>query len=184
MSISRNALTFVGCAVLCACSAMEDPAASTSTPRSLAKWVIVSPAAPTVAPGASLALNVEMQDASGRDITGQPEAWSTSDSSIATVSSTGIVTAHAIGTAKIFIASGSQSAYADLTVSNAPPAPRWVSVAPATAQVSVRATMAFFASVTDAQGHLVSNVPVTWSSSNSAIAMVDTSGAITGVAPG
>jgi hypothetical protein len=184
MSISRKALTFVGCAALVACSAMEDPAASTSTPRSLAKWVIVSPAAPTIAPGASLALDVEMQDASGRDITGQPEAWSTSDSTIATVSSTGVVTGHALGAAKIFIASGAQSAYADLTVSNAPPAPRWVSVAPATAQVSVHATMALFASVTDAQGHQVSNVPVTWSSSNTAIAMVDTSGAITGIAPG
>jgi len=181
---SRNALTLVSCAALFACSAMEDPAASTSTPRSLAKWVIVTPAAPTIAPGATIALAVELQDASGRVVTGQPEAWSSSDSTIATVTSTGVVTAHALGAAKIYIASGAQSAYSDLTVSNAAPAPRWVSVAPATAQVSVRSTMALFASVTDAQGHLVSNVPVTWTSSNPAIATVDTSGAITGVAPG
>ncbi|MBA2683000.1 MAG: hypothetical protein H0U66_00710, partial [Gemmatimonadaceae bacterium] len=50
MSNSRIALTLVSCAILCACSAMTDPAASTSAPRSLAKWVIVSPAAPTIAP--------------------------------------------------------------------------------------------------------------------------------------
>lgn len=184
MSISRIALTLVSGAALLGCSAMTDPAASVSTPRSLAKWVIVSPAAPTIAPGATLALDVELQDASGRVVTGQPEAWSSSDSSIATVSSSGVVTAHTLGAAKIYIASGTQSAYADLTVSNAAPPPRWVSVSPATAQVSVRSTMALFASVTDAQGHLVSNVPVTWTSSNNALAMVDTSGAITGIAPG
>ena len=184
MSIFRKALTLVSCAALFACSAMTDPATSTSTPRSLAKWVIVSPAAPTIAPGATLALNVEMQDASGRDITGQPEVWSTSDSTIATVASDGVVTAHALGAAKIFVASGTQSAYADLSVSNAPPAPRWVSVTPATAQLSVKSTMALFASVTDAQGHLVSNEPVSWTSSNNAVAMVDTTGAVAGVAAG
>ena len=184
MSNSRKALTLVSCAALVACSAMEDPAASTGTPHSLAKWVIVSPAAPTIAPGHTLALDVELQDASGRIVTGQPEAWSTSDSSIATVTAAGVVSALALGSAKIYIASGAQSAYADVTVSNAAPAPRWVSVSPATAQVSVRSTMAIFASVTDAQGHLVSNVPVTWASSNPAMATVDTSGAITGIAPG
>jgi hypothetical protein len=145
---------------------------------------MVSPAAPTIAPGQSLALDVEMQDASGRDITGQPEAWSTSDSSIATVDNTGMVTAHALGSAKIFIASGTQSAYADVSVSNAPPVPHWVSVSPATVQVTVRSTVALFASVTDAGGHVVSNVPVTWTSANPALATVDTSGDITGVSPG
>jgi hypothetical protein len=184
MSHSRTALSLLSCAALFACSAMEDPAASTSTPRSLAKWVLVSPAAPTIAPGQTLALDVEMQDASGRDISGQPEAWSTSDSSVATVDNTGIVTAHTLGSAKIYVSSGTQSAYADVSVSNAPPVPHWVTVTPGTVQVSVRSTVALFASVTDAGGHVVANVPVTWTSSNPALATVDTSGDITGVAPG
>ncbi|MDB4910615.1 MAG: hypothetical protein JWO39_1438, partial [Gemmatimonadetes bacterium] len=129
-------------------------------------------------------LDVQMQDASGRDVTGQPEVWSTSDSSIATVSSAGVVTAHTLGSAKIFVASGLQSAYADVSVSNAPAVPHWVSVSPATVQLSVRATLPLFASVTDASNHVVADVPVTWSSSNPALATVDTSGNITGVAQG
>jgi len=184
MSNSRIALTLVSCAALFACSAMEDPLASTSVQRSLAKWVLVSPASPTIAPGQSLALDVEMQDASGRDVTGQPEVWSTSDSSIATVSSSGVVSAHAVGSAKIYVASGLQSAYADVSVSTAPAAPHWVSVSPATAQLSVHSMLPIFASVTDANNHVVADVPVTWSSSNPELATVDASGNILGIAPG
>lgn len=185
MLTSRPALGLLACAALSACSMMTDPTSSaTGTPRSLAKWVLVSPAAPTIAPGQTVSLDVEMQDASGRVLTGQPRAWSTSDSSIATVTSDGIVTAHTLGSAKIYISSGTQSAYADVSVSNAPPVPYWVSVTPATAQISVRSTMPIFATVTDAQGHLTTNVPVTWTSSNNSLATVDTSGNITGMSPG
>ena len=163
---------------------MTDPAASTNTPRSLAKWVTISPATPTIAPGHTLAFDVQMQDASGRSLTGQPELFSTSDSSIATVSASGIVTAVALGNAKIMVASGSQSAFADVTVSNAPPPARWVAVSPGTAQVTVRNTLALFANVTDAAGHLVSDVPVAWSSATPAVAIVDSTGSVTGVSPG
>lgn len=184
MSISRQVLTLVSCAALLACSAMEDPSASTSVQHSLAKWVLVSPAAPTIAPGQSIALDVEMQDASGRDVTGQPEAWSSSDSSIATVSNTGVVTAVAIGTARVYVASGLQKAYADVNVSTAPPVPHWVSLSPATVQLSVHSILPLFATVTDASNHVVTDVPITWTSSNPALATVDASGNILGVAPG
>lgn len=184
MCIPRTALRLLCCAALCACSAMEDPAASTSTPRSLARWVTISPAAPTIAPGHSLAFDVQMQDASGRNLSGQPELFSTSDSTIATVSASGIVAAHALGNAKITVASGTQSAFADVTVSNAPPPPRWVAVSPGTAQVAVRNSLALFADVSDAAGHLVTDLTVTWSSANPAVAMVDSTGSVTGVSPG
>jgi len=184
MSISRQVLTLVSCASLFACSAMEDPSASTRVQHSLAKWVLVSPAAPTIAPGHSLALDVEMQDAAGRDVTGQPEVWSSSDSSIATVSNTGVVTAITVGNAKIYVASGLQKAYADVNVSTAPPAPHWVSLSPATAQISVHSVLPIFATVTDANNHVVTDVPITWTSSNPALATVDASGNILGVAPG
>jgi len=184
MSISRTALRLLCCAALCACSAMTDPASTTNVPRSLAKWVTISPAAPTIAPGHSLAFDVQLQDASGRSLTGQPELFSTSDSSVATVSASGIVTAVTLGSAKITVASGSQSAFADVTVSNAPPPARWVAVSPGTAQVTVRNTLALFANVTDAAGHLVSDMPVEWSSANPAIAIVDSTGSVTGVSPG
>ena len=66
MSHTRIALTLVSCASLFACSAMEDPSSGTSTPRSLAKWVLVSPASPTMAPGQSLFLDAQMRDKDGQ----------------------------------------------------------------------------------------------------------------------
>jgi hypothetical protein len=186
MRTPRVLLTLSCCFALAACSAMDAPTTSqtTSPPRSLAKWVMITPATPTLAPGATLALDVVMQDASGRVLSGQPEAWSTSDSAVATVSGTGVVSAHATGAAKIFVTSGTQSAFADITVSTAAPAPRWVSVNPGSATVQVRQTLALFAMVTDAGSHLVTDVPVTWTSANPAIATIDTTGAVTGVAAG
>ena len=184
MSISRTALSLLGCATLVACSAMTDPSTSTSAPQSLARWIIVSPATPTIAPGQTLQLTVRMLDKTGREITGQPQKWSTSDSAIVTVASDGTATAHTIGAAQVTIASGKESASAYVTVSNTTPAPNWVSVNPGTAQVSVRSTLRFLAVVTDVGGKPLSNIVVTWTSADPSVARVDSSGSVTGVSTG
>jgi Big-like domain-containing protein len=181
----RPALALVACAALAACSAMTDPTSlSTGTPRSLAKWVLVSPASPTLAPNQTLFLSVQMLDENGDALSGQPESWSSSNASVVAVDSSGLVTAHGLGTAKVYVTSGTTSAYADITVSNEVSAPHWVSVTPGTGQVSVRSVLPLIAIVSDASGRQVPGIPVTWSSSNSAIANVDATGAVTGVAAG
>jgi len=162
---------------------MTDPAASTNTPRSLAKWITVAPGAATITPSQSLTLDVTMKDEAGDVVTGQPEQWTTGDSAVATVDH-GIVTAHAIGATKIVITSGIQSAYADITVANTVLPPNWVSVSPGTGQVSVRCALTLLSSVTDASGNQVHSVSVSWSSANLAIATVDATGSVIGVSPG
>jgi hypothetical protein len=184
MSISRCAVTLVSCAALISCSAMEEPSSSSSTPRSLAKWVLISPAAPTMSPGQSLFLDAQLRDKDGQELAGQPEQWSTSDSTIVSVDSTGFVTAHAEGEAKVYLTSGMTNAFSDITVSNQTAAPTWVSLTPGTAQVSARSTLAMIAIVSDASGRQVTNVPVSWASGNTGIARVDAGGVVTGVAPG
>lgn len=184
MSISRTALSLVCCATIVACSAMTDPSPSASAPQSLARWIIVSPAALTMAPGQVLHLSVKMLDKEGREVTGQPQQWSSSDSAIASVASDGTVTAHAIGAAQVTIASGRRSVSASVTVSNTTPALNWVSVSPGTAQVSVRSTLRFLAVVADVGGKPLSNIPVTWTSADPSVARVDSTGLVTGVLTG
>ena len=184
MSISRLALSFSSCAMLLACSAMTDPSSSSNTPRSLARWILVSPASPTIPPGQTLHLAVRMLDSTGRDVAGQPEQWKSSDTTIASVASDGTVSAHSIGNAQITIASGLQAASAFVVVSNSAPAPTWVSVSPGTAQVSVHSTLKFLAAVTDVGGKAIANAHVTWTSADPLVAQVDTAGMVTGVSTG
>jgi hypothetical protein len=184
MSISRLALSLASCATLVACSAMTDPSSSTNTPTSLARWILVSPAAPTIPPGQTLHLAVRMLDSTGRDVAGQPEQWNSSDSTIASVSSDGTVSARSIGSAQITIASGRQRASAFVIVSNTAPAPTWVSVSPGTGQVSMHSTLKLIAAVTDVGGKPLSNIHVTWTTADPSVAQVDTTGMVTGISTG
>jgi len=184
MLISRRALALLSCATIVGCSTMTDPSSTTDTLHSLARWLLVSPAAPTIPPGQTLHLAVRMLDSTGRDVTGQPQRWSTSDSTIASVLSDGTVSAHTLGSAQITIASGRERVSAFVTVSNTPPAPNWVTVSPGTAQVSVRSTLRFLTAVTDVNGKPLSNIRVTWTSADPSVARVDSSGTVTGVATG
>lgn len=78
--------------------------------------VTVSPAKATVSAGKTLQLSATLGDANGGTLTGRTVTWSTSASKVATVSSTGMVTAHAKGTATITATSEGKSGAATLTI--------------------------------------------------------------------
>src|SRR6185295_17191597 len=63
--------------------------------------VIVTPAAVTLTSTATQALTASVYDANGQPVYGIPVTWTTSDSGIADVSATGVVTARASGVATI-----------------------------------------------------------------------------------
>jgi uncharacterized protein YjdB len=69
-------------------------------PASIAT-VAVTPAAATLAVGATVALSAVARDATGTTLSGRVIAWSSSDTTRATVSTAGLVTARAVGTATI-----------------------------------------------------------------------------------
>ncbi|HET9010216.1 MAG TPA: right-handed parallel beta-helix repeat-containing protein [Gemmatimonadaceae bacterium] len=69
-------------------------------------------------------------------------------------------------------------------VATGPLAPASVSVAPVTTSVAIGATALLAATVLDADGQRVTDVPVSWRSSDPALAKVSESGVVTGVAVG
>lgn len=92
--------------------------------------VVVSPASPAVAGGATLQLTATPLDQGGRTMTGLPAAqWSTADATKATVSATGVVTGVAAGTvgitARITQGATTREATVNLTVgtTTTPPPP-------------------------------------------------------------
>ncbi|HXT14923.1 MAG TPA: Ig-like domain-containing protein [Gemmatimonadaceae bacterium] len=68
--------------------------------------------------------------------------------------------------------------------SAATPTVTHVSVSPATTSVNVGSTATFTATATDASGSVVTGRPITWASSNAAVATVDANGVARGVAAG
>jgi uncharacterized protein YjdB len=84
---------------------------------------VTTVAAVTVsAPGANIAVGRTAQlsaiafDQTGAQLIGVTFQWSSSDKTIATVSSTGVVTGIAVGSARISAMAGTVSGFADVTV--------------------------------------------------------------------
>lgn len=127
------------------------------------------------------ALTATVADANGTVLTGRPVVWSSSNDLIATVSQAGVVTGVLPGSVTITAASGGKSGTSAVTVTLVPVAS--VSVAPTSRPLTVGQTGTFTATVTDANGTVVTNRPVTWSSSSSAVTVTQT-GVATAVAPG
>jgi uncharacterized protein YjdB len=120
-------------------------------------------------------------DASGNVLTGRTVTWNSSSSSIATVSSGGLVTAVGSGTVSISGTVDGKTASATLVVTSAVVAS--VTVTAATTSLSVGQSTQATAVLKDANGNIVT-APITWSSSAPSIASVSSSGLVTAVAAG
>ena len=108
--------------------------------------------------------------------------WTSSDPSVASVSSSGVVTANKVGTATITATTNDgTNLSASCTVEVYWNAVTGISVTPATATILVGGTTTLTATVTPDSA---SNKSVTWTSSNTAVATVNDSGVVTGVSVG
>ena len=110
--------------------------------------------------------------------TSQTYTWTSSDPSVASVTSDGAVYGHKAGTATITASGGGYSASCVVTVTA--PAATGVSVSPATVSLKPGKTAQLTATVTPTGA----DQTVTWASSNTNAATVDSNGLVTGVAEG
>ena len=112
--------------------------------------------------------------------------WQSTDSSVAQVSSTGVVTGIDAGAATIIAVGGLYYATSEATVTELPPPPpvATVTVTPASATLAVDATSQFSAEARDANNNIVADVAFTWESANPAVATVSLTGLVTAVTAG
>ena len=157
---------------------------STSPDASRVKWVVVSPATAAIRSGATVTLNVQFQDASREKLDVSPPQWTSSDTTIAVVSDTGVVTGRKPGRAKIRVSAATQGAYAEVQVTAAPPPTVSVTVSPASVALAVPGTRQLSATVKLSTGSTVSNPAITWLSSNTKVATVSPAGLVTAVGAG
>jgi uncharacterized protein YjdB len=160
---------------------------SITQPNPVVTTVTVSPPSTSVAVGATSALQATVKDQSGNTMTGQTVTWSTNNAAAATVSSTGIVSGVAAGSATITASTAGVSGTSAITVTTGPPPPpvvTTVTVGPTSASVVAGATTTLQATVKDQNGNVMTGQTVTWTTSNGAAATVNSSGVVTGVAAG
>src|SRR5437867_4536154 len=144
--------------------------------------VAVSPAAATVSVGGTQQLGAVLKDASGNVLTGRTVTWASSNSALATVSGTGLVTGVAAGSVAIAAASEGKSGTAAVTMASVPVAS--VTISPTAPNMYVGGAVQLTAIPKDAAGNALVGRAISWTSSNAAIATVSASGLVTGVAVG
>ena len=132
--------------------------------------------------GATEQLTAEVRDQSGNVMTGVAVSWGSNAAAVATVNSSGLVTAVANGTATVTATAGSVSGTATVTVAQQVGA---VTVTPAAdTLVAFGDTLRLSAEATDANGHAVAGAVFAWASGDRLVAVVDDAGLVTGVGAG
>src|SRR5207249_1819876 len=145
--------------------------------------VTVTPSSGTVAIGQTVQLTATPRDASGNPLTGRVITWQSSNSAIASVNGSGLVSGVAAGgPVTITATSEGQSGTASITVSGVPVAS--VTVSPASASVPAGQTVQLSATLRDANGTILTGRSVTWASNNTPVATVTGTGLVTGKVAG
>ena len=176
--------TAAGSATIAATSGGKSGAATISVQASPVPVaaVTVSPGSATVSVGQTVQLTATLKDAAGNPLAGRSVTWSSGNTTVATVSGSGLVTARAAGSTTITATSEGQSGTASLTVTVVPVAS--VTVSPASAGVAVGRTLQLSATARDSAGNALSGRTITWTTSNGAVAAVSASGLVSGVTVG
>jgi uncharacterized protein YjdB len=164
-------MLFAGMAM--AVAACED-ASGPEAPEPVASVEVAAPAASMIV-GGTLQLAAAARTSSGTVVKGRPIAWSSSDTTIATVSQAGLVRAHAPGAVIVRAASEGRTGQATLTVEPKPVAS--VELVPAgEITQEVETTCVLEVRVHAADGEELAGRAVAWASSDESVAAVDAEG--------
>ncbi|HEX8210845.1 MAG TPA: Ig-like domain-containing protein [Longimicrobium sp.] len=140
----------------------------------------LSPNPAEVRVGLTTQLTLIARDAAGNELGGRTATLVTSNAAVATIDGNRVVTGVSAGTATITATAEGKTATATINVVPGPVAS--VEVTPQNLQLRENAWRQFTATTRDASGAVVTGRPVTWSSSNEAVATVSTSGLSNGTA--
>jgi plastocyanin len=159
---------------------------TTSPPVVTVSTVAVSASTTTLSPPATLQLIAVARVANGSVVASPSLSWTSSASNIATVNSSGVVTAIAPGAVTITAASGSAAGQVSLTVVAAGGTVTVVTVSLADATIEIGGLTQASLVARDASNAVIAlgTRPVAWTSTNSSIATVSSGGVVTAIGVG
>ena len=145
--------------------------------------IAVTPAADTVVTGDTLRLAAKAVDANGHPLVETEFDWTSSDTLVAVVDDAGLVTGVEAGEADVTATMAGIAGGAALAV--VAPVPTTVAVTPDTvALTALGRTAQLTVEVRDQAGRAMEGVPVSWSSADTTVAVVDTAGLVTATGGG
>ena len=130
--------------------------------------------------GATTTLTAALLDAAGDTIRQRTATFSSVDTTLATVSATGVVTGVRVGRARIVATRENRADTSTVTVTLRPVST--VTVTPADTTVRVGNSVQLTATLRAANNSVLTGRPISWASSDTTIARVNGSGLVTGVA--
>lgn len=149
----------------------------------VATTLSLNPATVTVHAGDTATLTATVLDQFGQPLLGQTVTWSSSAPSVATVNSSGVVMGVAVGSATVTATCGAASDTTAVTI-NAASTATTVAVSPSTVSVAAGSTASLTAQVSDQYGMVLTGAAVIWSTTDTGVATVSSTGLVTGIAAG
>jgi hypothetical protein len=180
--LARLSVAVLGLAA-CGGGGAEPSKPTPVAPAQVVTTVVVTPAVPQVAVGLTVALSAEIRDQTGSIFSGKTATWSSANTAVATVdAATGVVTGVTPGSSVVSATVDGKSGVATVIVQ--PPPVASVVVASPVGALAVGQTVALVPVLADKSGGVLTGRKVTWSSSFSRAASVDTSGKVTALTAG
>ncbi|MBI2938394.1 MAG: Ig-like domain-containing protein [Thaumarchaeota archaeon] len=143
-------------------------------PAPVLTTITVTPATKSLTIGGTQQFTAAAKDQNGNPFS-TTFTWSSSNTTVGTVSSTGLFTADVNGIATVTANSGSVNGTATVTVIMlSPPVLTTITVTPSTASLAINGTQTFTATTLDQYGNPI-NATVTWSSSNTTVGTINNS---------
>ncbi|MDD9949119.1 MAG: Ig-like domain-containing protein [candidate division Zixibacteria bacterium] len=163
--------------------AMGSAEITVAVPDPVATSLTIEPASQTLEMiGATVQLTATVLDQYGNAMVDVTVVWSSGDEAVATVDDQGLVTAVGNGMAEITAQAGNATGTAAITVSVFEPVATNLTIEPASHTLAmIGATVQLTATVRDQNNNVMSDVTVTWSSDDEAVATVDANGLVIAV---
>jgi len=147
--------------------------------------VVITPANPSIMVGNEVQFTATMKNAQGTVLSGKTVTWGSSNYLVGyQMNMTGLVNGRSAGTSVISATSEGVTGTTVLTVGAPAASVAYVGVTPTPSTIAVGGTVQLSAQLRDASGNILTGRTITWSSANSGIATVGSSGLVTGKAAG
>lgn len=155
-----------------------------TTTIGFARYVAVVPNASDIVVGSQVQLYVTAVDSEGFPVIGRPVVWTSESPAVATVSVTGVVTGIKAGLANIRASVDVGTGVGIVTVATTRPPILGIFVTPSSSTIPVNGALRLTAVVRDTSGNYPTFRPVTWTSSDSAIASIELTTNLTAIVTG